>query len=151
MSDADVKIGKRIKERREYLGISQEELAKYLGYKYQTGINKIESGTNHISYNKLVEAAKVLDTTVNYLTGETDNPKRTQVNDIEDAAYFKSRKAAKKMLGFDPDKMNKMYMRTAIDDEIVSIVDDNPGIFTEESKEMIIALMKQRLEIDSKK
>ena len=35
-------IGQRVKIRREELGMSQEELAKKIGYKSKSSINKIE-------------------------------------------------------------------------------------------------------------
>ena len=38
----------RIRRRREELGLSQDELAKKLGYKSRSSINKIEKGENDI-------------------------------------------------------------------------------------------------------
>ena len=51
-------IGKRIKEKRESLGMTQEELASKLGYKNKSSIAKIETGTNDIVQSKVVEFAK---------------------------------------------------------------------------------------------
>lgn len=62
-------IGKRIRARREELGITQEELALKLGYKSKTTIAKIENGTNDIVQSKVIEFARVLDTTPAYLMG----------------------------------------------------------------------------------
>ena len=62
-------IGKRIKARREELGMTQEELAARLGYKSKTTIAKIENGTNDIVQSKVMEFAKMLDTTPAYLMG----------------------------------------------------------------------------------
>ena len=62
-------IGKRIRSRREQLGMTQEELASRLGYKSKTTIAKIENGTNDIVQSKVIEFAKVLDTTPAYLMG----------------------------------------------------------------------------------
>lgn len=62
-------IGKRIKEKREALGMTQEELASKLGYKNKSSIAKIETGTNDIVQSKVAEFATVLDTTVAYLMG----------------------------------------------------------------------------------
>ncbi len=62
-------IGLRIKEKREALGITQEELAQKLGYKNKSSIAKIETGTNDIVQSKVVEFATVLNTTVAYLMG----------------------------------------------------------------------------------
>lgn len=62
-------IGKRIKKRREELGITQGELASRLGYKNKTTIAKIENGTNDIVQSKVKEFANALDTTPAYLMG----------------------------------------------------------------------------------
>ena len=62
-------IGKRIRMRREAVGLTQEGLAEKLGYKNKTSITKIENGTNDIPQSKVVEIAKALDTTVAYLMG----------------------------------------------------------------------------------
>ena len=64
-------IGKRIRSRREQLGMTQEELASRLGYKSKTTIAKIENGTNDIVQSKVTEFAKVHDTTPAYLMGWT--------------------------------------------------------------------------------
>ena len=66
-------IGKRIREKREAIGMTQEELASKLGYKNKSSIAKIETGANDIIQSKVVEFANVLDTTVAYLMG-WDNP-----------------------------------------------------------------------------
>lgn len=53
-------IGKRIRARRIELNMTQEELAKKLGYKSRSTINKIESDINDVSQSKLVKIAEVL-------------------------------------------------------------------------------------------
>ena len=72
-------IGKKIKYFREVLGMTQEELAKKLGYKSKTTIAKIELGTNDISQSKVVEFAKALNTTPAQLMG-WEEPKITKPN-----------------------------------------------------------------------
>ena len=62
-------IGKRIRKRREELGMTQEELADKLHYKSKTTIAKIENGTNDIVQSKVVEFAKALETSPAYLMG----------------------------------------------------------------------------------
>lgn len=54
-------VGRRIKERREALGMSQEELAKKVGYTSRTTINKIENGANNLRQTKIAEFAKALN------------------------------------------------------------------------------------------
>lgn len=62
-------IGKRIKARRNELGMTQEELAKKIGYKSKTTIAKIESGVNDIVQSKVLAFAEALSTTPAYLMG----------------------------------------------------------------------------------
>ena len=72
-------IGKRIRAKREELGLTQEELAARLGYKSKTTIAKIENGTNDIVQSKVVDFAKALNTSVAYLMGWE---KEEQVADV---------------------------------------------------------------------
>ena len=65
-------IGERIKMRREYLNISQDELAKKLGYKSRSSINKIELGINDITQSKIKAIADILETTPAYIMGWED-------------------------------------------------------------------------------
>ncbi|GAA4653955.1 hypothetical protein GCM10023142_10930 [Anaerocolumna aminovalerica] len=63
---------KRIKQRREELGLSQDELAKKLGYKSRSTIAKIEAGVNDIPQSKIEEFAEALYTTPKFLMGLSD-------------------------------------------------------------------------------
>lgn len=69
-----MELYKRIKKRRIELGLSQEELAKRLGYKSRSSINKIELGENDIPQSKIAKFAKALETTEVYLLGFEDDP-----------------------------------------------------------------------------
>lgn len=62
-------IGKRIKKRRIELNMTQEELARKLGYKSKTTIAKIENGTNDIVQSKVLDFSKALQTSIAYLMG----------------------------------------------------------------------------------
>lgn len=64
-----MQIGDRIKARRIELGLTQDELAKKLGYKSRSTINKIELNINNITQPKIIDFAAALDTTVSYLMG----------------------------------------------------------------------------------
>ena len=57
-------IGERIKLRREELNLSQDELAKKVGYKSRSSINKIEQDGRGLPQKKIVAFAKALDTTL---------------------------------------------------------------------------------------
>ena len=65
-------IGKRIMQRRNSLKLSQDELAKKLGYSSRSSIAKIEKGINDIPQVKVFEFAKALRTTPAYLLGYAD-------------------------------------------------------------------------------
>lgn len=58
-----------IKTLRENLKMSQDELAKKVGYKDRTSIAKIESGKVDLSQSKIFAFAKVLNTTPEELMG----------------------------------------------------------------------------------
>lgn len=62
-------IGSRIKHRRELLGMSQEELAKKVGYKSRSSVNKIEIDGRGLPQSKIVAFANALETTPAYLMG----------------------------------------------------------------------------------
>ena len=75
-------IGKIICARRKELGMTQEELAKKMGYKSKSTINKIENGTNDIPQSKVVKFAEVLETTIADLMG-WKNPENIENMKIE--------------------------------------------------------------------
>lgn len=62
-------IGSRIRMLREELGYSQDQLAKMLGYKSRSTINKIELGVNDITQSKISAFADALNTTPAFLLG----------------------------------------------------------------------------------
>lgn len=62
-----MKVGDRIRERRIELDWTQEELAKKMGYKSKSTINKIEMGINDITQSKIMKFANVLMTTTDRL------------------------------------------------------------------------------------
>ena len=62
----------RIRELRIANGMSQDDLAKAMGYKDRSMITKIESGKVDISQKKIMAFARVLGTTPSYLMGWTD-------------------------------------------------------------------------------
>lgn len=65
----DVSIGSRVRARREALRITQVELAKDIGVTFQQ-VQKYEKGTNRIAAARLLQIARVLQTTAASLLGE---------------------------------------------------------------------------------
>ena len=91
-------IGQRIKQQRELLGFSQEELAQKLGYKSRSTINKIESGINDISQSKVVEFAHALQTTPAYLMGwEGSSTQEQETNADSETIVYGPKSIAEKI------------------------------------------------------
>ena len=61
----DLYVGKRLRQRRCLLGMTQQQLASAVGIKFQQ-IQKYESGANRISASRLWALAKALDAPVSY-------------------------------------------------------------------------------------
>ncbi len=68
-------IGEMIKKRREQLGMSQDELAKKMGYKSRSSINKMELGLQDVPQRKVKDFAKALSVSISYLL--EDDQKQT--------------------------------------------------------------------------
>ena len=72
----------RIKEKRESLGMSQDELAHRLGYTSRSTVSKIESGKVDLSQSRIKAFADALNTTPAYLMGWEDEEERQDDNQI---------------------------------------------------------------------
>lgn len=77
-----LELYKRIKSRREELNMSQDELARKLGYRSRSSINKIEKGENDIPQSKIIAFATALSTTPEYLMGW--DSKKNSLKDFND-------------------------------------------------------------------
>lgn len=62
-------IGSRIRKRREQLDLSQDELAKRLGFKSRSSINKIELDERNLTQSRIKAIADALETTPSYIMG----------------------------------------------------------------------------------
>ena len=67
-----MKIGERIRLRREELGLTQEELGELMGYKDRSTLSKIEKDGESLSVSKVTAFAKVLKTNPSTLMGWND-------------------------------------------------------------------------------
>lgn len=74
-------IGSRIRVRREEMGLSQDELARRLGYKSRSSINKIELDQRNLTQSKIKAIADALETTPAYVMGWNEP-------DIKSGKYF---------------------------------------------------------------
>jgi len=65
----------RLRDLREDNDMTQTQIAKILGMS-QTGYSKYETGENDIPTAILIKLSRFYKTSIDYLLGETDNPKR---------------------------------------------------------------------------
>ena len=68
-----VDFGKRVRERRLELGLSQEELAIKMGYKSRSTINKIEMGKNTVPVKTIKALANALEVDPLFLIGQGED------------------------------------------------------------------------------
>ncbi len=61
----DIHVGKRLRARRIFLGMSQDDLAKKVGITFQQ-LQKYERGTNRVSASRLYLLSRVLDVPVDF-------------------------------------------------------------------------------------
>lgn len=67
----DLHVGRRIREQRKALGISQGRLAEALGLTFQQ-VQKYERGANRVSASKLWDIARTLDVEVSHFFDGAD-------------------------------------------------------------------------------
>ena len=112
-------LGKRVKERRLFLNLTQDELASKLGYKSRATINKIELGKNDLRRSKILNMAKILQTTPNYLLGLPENQEeelmiaikklidgQCDISKLDDDAMVEFRK----LIQFETDEIEWIYL-----------------------------------------
>lgn len=90
-------LGKRIRDRRLELNMTQDELAQKTGYKTKGAISRIENGERDLSQSQISDFAKALKTTESFLMGWEDEKQDTN-------ASFKEMVA----MGFDGLDVSKM-------------------------------------------
>ena len=64
-------LGRKMKERREQLGMTQRAAAQALGFSQPT-YQRFEAGILECSYSQLVAICKLFDLSADYLLGLTD-------------------------------------------------------------------------------
>ncbi|MGH2706342.1 MAG: helix-turn-helix transcriptional regulator [Actinomycetota bacterium] len=70
-SEEQVKIGARLKEAREYVGLLQEDVASALGIP-RASVSALESGKRRVSGLEVRRLARIYRKPVNWLLGEDD-------------------------------------------------------------------------------
>ena len=106
-----MEVGERIRLRREELHMTQEELAKKVGYTSRSSVAKVEANANGMVQSKLTLFANALQTTPAYLLGWSEE-ETTKKNDAIADIVVKMRtddkflQAVMKIYAFDPDKLD---------------------------------------------
>src|SRR5918999_6429744 len=67
----DVRVGARLRLRRNMLGLSQEKLGELIRLTFQQ-VQKYERGVNRIGASRLYELSRVLDVPVSFFFDDTD-------------------------------------------------------------------------------
>ena len=83
-----MRIGERIKQRRQELKWSQRELAARMKYSHHSTLARIETGKVDVSQTRIVQFAEVLGVSVAYLMGWEEEEKN---NDLIAEAVIKMR------------------------------------------------------------
>ncbi len=65
ITDVDKHVSRRMRERRQIMGVTQEGLADRLGITFQQ-VQKYEKGSNRMSAGRLLGVAEVLEVPVSY-------------------------------------------------------------------------------------
>lgn len=73
-----MEVGERIRLRREELNMTQEELAKKVGYTSRSSVAKVEANANGMVQSKLILFADALQTTPAYLLGWEEITEETE-------------------------------------------------------------------------
>ena len=104
-------LADRVRTLREELGLSQEELARKMGYQSRTSINKIEKG-RPVSQKIIVRLAEALDTTPSVLMGWVD----------EEPSKKNSTRADVTLLMLRDREYSEAIERTSTDERLRSLV-----------------------------
>lgn len=96
-----MELSDRVRRRREELALTQDELAKRMGYKSRVSINKIENG-RPVSQKIIARLADALGVSIPYLMGWDQQP----AEDLQDMGAL----AAQLIMDQDAMEMVKEYM-----------------------------------------
>jgi transcriptional regulator with XRE-family HTH domain len=74
-----MRIGERIKQRRQELKWSQRELASRMKYSHHSTLARIETGKVDVSQTRIVQFAEVLGVSIAYLMGWEEEEKKNDI------------------------------------------------------------------------
>lgn len=96
-------VGERIKQRRKELGLTQDELAKRMGYNGRSGVCAAETKEDNITTTKVAKFAKALGVSQLYLMGYED----ANGNPIDDGEHYS--------FPFDPNAYRTDFLEKAVE------------------------------------
>ena len=101
--EVDAHVGRRLRQRRIALGISQEQLGAELGLTFQQ-VQKYEKGQNRISAGRLYKLSVILSVSVEYffegVANSTGGEKPGQPRDVDIQAFLASPEGLALTAGF---------------------------------------------------
>jgi transcriptional regulator with XRE-family HTH domain len=112
-----LELYKRIRLKREELNLSQDELARKLGYKSRSSINKIEKGENDIPQSKIVAFAEALKTTPEYLMGWENSMPISNTSSVPNLVEI-IRNDSYTLAGRKPTPADRTYLSNMVDSYI---------------------------------
>jgi len=99
MSDDRLALGNRLREAREYVALSQEEVADFLGIS-RSAVSLAESGKRKVDAIELTKLAKIYQTSVADLTGESSGATPPMVEHLAREAKGLKEKDQEELLQF---------------------------------------------------
>ena len=110
-------LGQRLAEARKRVGISQVDLAVALGDRYdQPMISHVEAGRKALRFDGLVNAAKELQVSTDYLLGLTDDPTPTAI------LFEKVKRLEKGLIKVEAPKGPNAEQYAALERELLALV-----------------------------
>lgn len=82
----DVHVGKRLRSRRIFLGISQQRLGQDLGISFQQ-VQKYENGTNRVSASRLYQVSGIFEVPITYFFEGLDRSNIPGSSDSDDIDF----------------------------------------------------------------
>ena len=130
------KFAERVKQLRITVSLTQQQLGEAVGLSKQA-INDIEQGRKQTRIDKAIAIARLFNTTVDYLVGDTDNPVRpSEVPFVEhlfayDEGILLSRriKPIREKLGVSHQDVGKETLMGTRRYRRIETADDSPSIF----------------------
>jgi transcriptional regulator with XRE-family HTH domain len=86
------RLGNRLRESREYLGLSQEFVAEHLGIP-RASISAMENGKRKVSSLELKQLARIYKQPLSYFLGEDEFDREEQSQDVVFSALYRTARA----------------------------------------------------------